>query len=217
MFINIISCSSYQQNSTVDIKISTNLSSCNLTVQDPTTNNLISNVIMQENVGFFNYTINSSSTTQVGEYKYYSDCGSGNFEITPSGKEISMGEAILYSFFILVFLGILVLLTYFIIVLPGDNIKGPQGEIGIIKLKYVRIILIAFTYALMIVLLNLITGVATNFLTLSFVANIFGFLFEMLLRLAWPFIVILFVWIGYLLIKDSNIKKQIKKFERIKF
>ena len=172
---------------------------------------------------FYNYTF--CNTSAVGEYivNGFGDpdgektAWTYNFWITPSGKESSTGESILYFLFTLILFGLLVTMFYFIIVLPGGNEKNEIGtDIGIVKLKYIRIFLIALVYPFTMILLNLMNGLAVNFTTLSIFSGTIGFLFEIMLRGAWVFTILIFIWIIYLLIKDSNVKKNINKMGRFR-
>ncbi len=140
-----------------------------------------------------------------------------DFTITPSGKESSTSESILYAVFVTILFGLLIVLFYFIFVLPGENEKDERGTIiGIVKLKYLKIMLIALVYPLTMILLNLMNGLAVNFVTLSIFSGIIGFLFETMLRGVWVFSIVIVIWILYNLIRDSNVKKKIEQMGRFK-
>ena len=139
------------------------------------------------------------------------------FPVTPNGEEISTGQSILYVIFIGILFGLIIMLFYFIVVMPKDNERNERGEIiKILKLKYLRIFLISLLYPLIIILLNLTNGLAVNFSTLSMFSGILGFLFGVMLRGAWVFTLIIIFWVLYNLIKDSNVKKNIKKLGRFR-
>jgi len=139
------------------------------------------------------------------------------FLVTPSGNELLISESILYIIFEAILFGLIGMLFYFIIIMPKGNERNERGDvIKIIRLKYLRILFIAILYPLIIILLNLTNGLAVNFSTLSMFSGTIGFLFETMLRGAWVFTVIIILWIVYLAIKDSNIKKGIKKIERFR-
>lgn len=139
------------------------------------------------------------------------------FEVTPSGKISSTGDSVLYSLFSLILFGIIFLLTFFIFTMPSGNEKDERGfENKVIKVKYFRIFFIALTYSLIILLLNFLNGLAVNFSALSLFAGILGFGFEIMLRLAWPFTVIMIAWIIVMLVHDTNLGKQLKKFENMR-
>ena len=179
---------------------------------------------MMTKVGtFYNYTF--CNTSELGKYLVN---GFGNpdgkktswvydFTITPSGKESSTSESILYAVFVTILFGLLIGLFYFIFVLPGENEKDERGTIiGIVKLKYLKIMLIALVYPLTMILLNLMNGLAVNFVTLSIFSGIIGFLFETMLRGVWVFSIVIVIWILYNLVRDSNVQKKIAQMGRFK-
>ena len=103
------------------------------------------------------------------------------------------------------------------IILPGENEKNENDVvIGVVRLKYLKIVLIAICYPLLIVILNLLNGLAVNFATLEIFAGTLGFFFSTMLNLSWIFIVVMITWVVYLLIRDSNVQKNIDKLGRFK-
>lgn len=139
------------------------------------------------------------------------------FEVTPSGKQASTGDSIIYAIFCFILFFIILAMFFFIFTMPSKNEKDEKGsEIKILKLKYVRVFFIALTYPLIILLLNFLTGLAVNFSALSLFEGTLGFLFEMMLRATWGFIMIIILWIGYMLIHDSNVKKHLNKIGSFK-
>jgi len=133
------------------------------------------------------------------------------------GQNMTTPESIIYVLFVAVLFFIFLMMIYFIIILPGENDKNENDVVvGIIRLKYLRILLIAICYPVIIVILNLMNGLAVNFTSLGIFAGTLGFFVETMLRLAWIFTVIICLWIFYLLIKDSNVQKNINKLGRFK-
>ena len=65
-------------------------------------------------------------------------------------------------------------------------------------------------------MLNLLNGLAINFASLGIFAGTLSFFFQTLMSLAWVFTVIIILWIFYLLIKDSNVQKNIDKLGRFR-
>lgn len=137
------------------------------------------------------------------------------FEVTPSGKIASTGDSILYTLFSGILFGVICLLSFFIITMPSENERDDSGFEGkVIKLKYFRVLLIWFMWPLLILLLNFLNGLAINFAALSMFSGVLGFLFETMMRLSWPFTIIIIVWIVILLIHDTNINKKLDKFDK---
>ena len=139
------------------------------------------------------------------------------FEVTPSGKVVSTGDSILYALFSLILFFVIFTLSFFVFTMPKANDRDGDGfETKIVKIKYFRVIFIALIYPLTILLLNFLNSLAINFSALSMFSGVLGFLFETMLRLAWPFTVIMFAWIIVMLIHDTNLKKQLKKIENLR-
>ncbi len=135
------------------------------------------------------------------------------FEVSPSGKVVSTGDSILYALFSIILFGIIFTLSFFIFTMPSKNERDPEGgfETKIIRKKYFRMIFIALLWPLIILLLNLLNTLAINFTALSQFAGILGFFYDIMLRLAWPFTVIIIAWIIVMGIHDTNVNKQLKK------
>lgn len=130
------------------------------------------------------------------------------FEVTPSGKTSSTGESILYFLFTIIIFLLLGTMIYFIIMIDPRNLKDDNSQtFGVNKLKHVKILLIGFTYPVLLILLNLMNGLAVNFTSLSIFSGTIGFLFEMLLRLAWPWTIVIMAWLVVKTIQDSNFKR----------
>ncbi|GAH88979.1 unnamed protein product, partial [marine sediment metagenome] len=137
------------------------------------------------------------------------------FDVTPSGKISSTGDSILYALFTLISFGWICLLSFFILIMPSSNEKDDKGFEGkVIKIKYFRVLLISFLWPSIILLLNFLNGLAINFTALSMFAGTLGFLFETMLRLAWPFTIIIIAWIIVMLIHDTNVNKQLDRFDK---
>ena len=174
------------------------------------------NEVMTKTGTTYNYTY---IPNQIGTY-FYSVIGNKGggfleetlcFEVTPSGSSSTTGESILYLALLIVFFGITITMVYFSVVTPYYNDRNENGGVTRInKLKYLKIIFIAFTYPVIIILLNFLNGVAERFTTLTIFGGIIGFLFETMLSSAWIFTILIMIWIVYLLIRDSNFKKLIK-------
>ena len=218
----------FQQGTNVELLQSgANFSFCNITsVRDPDSYSLIENVQMTKDGNEYNYTLNSSYTAKIGNYIVNGFCSNGTTEIvwaydlkvTPSGKESSTGESILYFLFTILVFGFLVLLFYFSFATPHKNEKDDRGRtLKIIKLKYLRVFFISLIYPTIIVLLNLLNGLAVNFTTLTIFSGTLGFLFEMMLRLAWIWTLIIIAWIVVYAIQDTNAKKMMRKIRFICF
>lgn len=137
------------------------------------------------------------------------------FEVTPSGKVATTGDSLLYFLFAIISFGWICLLSFFILAMPSNNEEDDNGfESKVVRIKYVRVLLIFFLYPSLILMLNFLNGLATNFTALSMFAGTLGFLFEIMLRLSWPFTVLIIFWIIVMLVHDTNISKQLDRFDK---
>lgn len=198
---------------------SVNISSVVLSTSNQT---LATNLTMQ-NFGNGEWVQQFCNTSQFGNYYIQ---GVGNLDGTATnfkscfdiGQNLSTSDAIIYVVFLLFLFMLLLSFFYFIIILPSENDKNPNGAIiGVVRLKYIRIFIIAMCYPLIMIILNLMNGLAVNYATLGIFAGTLGFLFETMLRGAWVFTVLIFLWMFYLLVHDSNVLKNIDKIGGMRF
>ena len=177
------------------------------------------NFVESDDIYDWEQIIKGGNFSYIGEYSYVFQCNTSTaggyytnyFEVTTTGKSLSTSESILYFILVFVMLGLCTMLLYFIIILPYENERDEEGKVMVIvKLKYLKVLFIALMYPLLVMLLNLMNGLAVNFTSLSIFAGQIGFLEEMMIRLVWPFFVIITIWIIYLLVRDTNFKKLMK-------
>jgi hypothetical protein len=173
---------------------------------------------MQQQGVNFNYTLPDSS--QRGKITY-GTIGDKNGASTPMeeslcimiGADIETSESLIY--FILAF-GVLLLFIlsfYFMIITPyGNDINEKGAVIKITKLKYVKLGLILFTWVLFTWFLNILIGLSNNFVSLTMYYGFFGFMFDVMNRLALPLGIVIIVIAFFEIIRDANIYENIKKF-----
>ena len=205
----------FKQDTCVEIKTILNSASANIsTISFPNGSVAISNQVMTKTAQTFNYTF--CSTNALGVYVYdYFDAGLNvyvnDFLVTPSGKVSTVPEAILLFVLTIIMFFVNVIMFYFILTLPYENYREEGNVVEINLLKYLKVFLITISYPIVIITLNLMNGLAVDYLSLTIFTGIIGFLFETLLRLAWVWTVIMALWIFYLLIRDTNFRKIIKQ------
>jgi len=186
-----------------------------------------SNVSLTSNVGMTSFgngewIYDFCNTSSFGNYFIQ---GMGDLEGTNTnfkscfdiGQNMTIPESIIYVLFTVILFGLFLTMLFFITTLPNENSKNENDVvIGIVKLKYIRILLIAICYPVFLIMLNLLNGLAINFASLGIFAGTLSFFFQTLMSLAWVFTVIIILWIFYLLIKDSNVQKNIDKLGRFR-
>ncbi len=194
-----------------------NISSINLPNSTSSVNNVSMNSVGN---GEWNFIFCNTSVKGRYDVRGQGDINGNNTSFTTFfniGKASSTGESILYFLFVVIMFGFLLGLFFLISVLPSDNEQDERGEfIGVVKLKYIRAALIAITYPLIIIILNLMNGLAVQFSSLSIFAGIIGFIFEIMIKVAWVFTLIWIIWIFYMLVKDSNVQRGIDSLGRFR-
>lgn len=170
----------------------------------------------------FDFTYEYCNTSQIGGYQYNvcGDKGGGiaceniNFDITRNGTELTIAESRIYSILAVGVFVLFLLSFYFMLMTPYSNkIDGNSGAvIQLTKLKYVKLGLILLTWVLLTWFLNILIGLSNNFVSLTMYIGFFGFIFDVMNRLALPLGVIIIVIAFFEIIRDANIQENIKKF-----
>lgn len=171
---------------------------------------------MTKNDVNYNYTF--CTTDILGDYSYtvkgdkngVNRTEEGYFTVNPLGVSLGTDKSILYGVLLFFMFIINIFVLYVIFSLSLENYKNNYDEpIGISIKKYTKIFLIGIFYALVILTLNLANSVA-NSLTLSTFAGIIGGMFEIMIRGAWVWTVIIMIWIFITMWKDNQLIKEIK-------
>ncbi len=156
-----------------------------------------------------------------GEVTYFIYCNtttaggfvSGFAIINRTGTELTTPEALIYL--VLAF-GVLLLFSlsfYFLILTPYENEINEKGAvIKITKLKYVKYGLILLTWVLFTWFLNILVGLSDNFVSLIMYYGFFGFMFNIMNRLALPVGIAILIIALWEIVRDVNIYDNIKKF-----
>lgn len=158
--------------------------------------------------------------SNTGEYYYFVQCSSStqggfdtiNFEVNLSGEDLTTAHAIIYGIIMFLLFGLFLVLILFLMKISSKK-EGEEkkDQVGIVKKLYFKIFLIGLIYALGIVILNLMVGLSSLFTSLRIFEGTIGFIFQLMLRLAWPVTIILMLWVTIIVIKNSNAKKLINK------
>lgn len=165
----------------------------------------------------FNYTF--SNTQTIGRY-WYTTKGDLNgvttgqsicFDVTPTGNILSTGASMIYTV-LLVILIILNIFNFYIIATLDVRNATKDGEVvGITLIKYVRIILIGLSYGLILLTLNLMNALALASSQVTQFSGIIGGLFDIMIRMAWVWTLIIVIWIFVSIWKDNQLVKEIRK------
>jgi len=209
----VSSCGEIQQKDVpIRLTFPSNESSMNITVEYANRSGYwVDNQPMTQSGKSFYYDF--LNTSDLGTYKYFACDNTGScdyqcsFKVNYSGKEITIGEAVLYLVFILFFTLLFIALLILIGKLPSKNGKDSDGMvIKIYKVRYWRMALIGLTYPFGILIFNLILSLGMHFDSLgNFYGTISG-IFPILLYLILPWVICIVGWVVIAMIKDLNLK-----------
>lgn len=172
------------------------------------------NVRMQKNVFSYNYTY--CNTTMIGTYivNGCSDmsCWNYAFVVTPTGTIPTVTEGILYIAALIVLLIIFFGCFYGAVKIPWDNRRSEEGYvIDINDLKYVKIFLWWITYALAIVIAYIMYSLAYGFLYMNTMADIFKWVYWLLLGFFFPIVGVSFVVLVARKLNDGKLEAMIAR------
>lgn len=156
------------------------------------------NSAMQKDGTFYNYTLLKGNTSRDGEYivNWISDgptvIGNYNFFVRGNAAKLTTGESFLYFILLVIsFLGSLFFL-YFGFILPYSDKRLEDGTITrVISFKYLKIFSIWIGYGLLLWFMNLLTGIANNFITLAIASNLISATYIILITLSYPLTIII--------------------------
>lgn len=159
--------------------------------------------------------------SEIGGYNALVDCNDGGFGgfaefdiiVTKTGFILDISEALIYFILALGVFFLFILAFYFMLATPYSNkIDEKTGAvIQLTKLKYVKLGFIMLTWVLLTWFLNILVALSGNLVTLSLYSGFFGFMFDLMNRLALPFGIIIIVIGLFEIIRDANLYENLKK------
>ncbi len=218
----------FKQSENLDIKIvcinagyCSSSSVCNVSVFGPEDEIILDGIqtTRASNLAFHNFSLNASQTTSLGEYRVGGFCKDGSvtqpidftFNVNPNGLFLSVGSSILYFLMLMGSFIIFLFSFYFSITIPWANVRNDGGKIiSINSFKYLKLVLIAFSYGTFTWIMNISLGVS-EYLNVTIYYGFFKMMFELFINLAWPFIITLLIISIVLIFRDSKIKEDFKR------
>lgn len=149
---------------------------------------------------FYNYSLNSSLTTSVGEYVVHwvadpdgvTTSGNYNFYIRRNGTLLTTAESILYIFLALFNLLVAIWLLYHGITLPYSDEKTKDGTLTRwIPAKYLKLLSIWIGYGALMWFLAIITSIINNFVSLESIRTLMTNLDVVMYVIAYPLTVVI--------------------------
>ncbi len=196
-----------------------NQTNCTITIISPNGTTIIDNQLATYNSAYYNYTLNETQTSSLGEHKLNMACTSPSysgfnqmiFEVTPTGTIPSDSQSGTY----LIFIGILILLglitQYFSWTIKGTNTYTVDEHMEINYGKYFKILLFGLSYLFFLLATYLSWQVADRFLYIDIVTQILRFFFLFLEIIMYPILIICVILIFIILIKDIREKNLSKR------
>lgn len=201
---------SYGKNTAVDIKIPTNLTNCDITISYPNTTNIFFEEVMSVNNGYANYTISNTST--LGTYSYFSECGYGTFDVTYNGETLTTAGSILNLGFLSLLILLFIANLIGFISIDSENKRNEDGLIvDVNNLKYLKGVLFAFGYALLIAVFFTSSNIALAFLGNNMFGNVLFVIYRILMLMALPVIVLWLIWLFVSIFQDKETKNLIER------
>ena len=138
------------------------------------------NKAMTKDGTFYNYTLLSGNTTELGQYivNGVGDLGGTNttwnynFFITPTGFTLETSDSILYVIILISTFILFLAFLYPAITLPYSNEVHSDGSITrITKAKYLKLLSYWFAYGFLMWFLQTLNAISTSFIKLSYLSN----------------------------------------------
>ena len=170
--------------------------------------------------GDYEFFVTGGNFSEATSYYYFVGCnnsfiggrGESIIIVTNNGYETTTPSSIIPFSLLLMLILFDFFIFYLIFSMNPENKKDEDGNIiGISFIKYFRIFLIGISYALILLTFNLMNASALQLQSIPQFSGIIGGIFDLMLRGAWIWTFLIFLRVLVMLIKDSNISKQIKK------
>ncbi len=225
----------FKQSTDVDIKLvcinagfCSGTSVCNVSVFSPNETVLLSGIqaTISPDLSFHNFTVNSSQTSDLGEYRVGGFCKDGSvtnlvdftFDVTKTGTELTVQRSIIFIILIIGAGLVFMFALWGAIVLPIKNPRNGIGEvIDVGFLKYAKVGLIFFSYTLFVWIINLLLTLSTNFAVVSTqFTGFFTMIFQLLLNFTWPLFMLMIVVFFVMGANDLKLTKLLGRGIRVK-
>ncbi len=228
--IPIISSQIYKQDTAINISIPCRFNNtqcktsaiCNVTVFDNEELILVANRSVNSSAtSFIIVELNETQTANFGVYRIdlfcsqdkISDSPSVEFEITPTGEDLSEAQGTIY--FIMLLSGFIVfgLSLWGAIKIPFRDVKDEEdGQIlSVNGLKPIKVILGFFAYLSLLFISTIIHDIAKSYLFLDAVQGFFNFIHLILLFLVYPLFLLTIIVAIKLFVTDKKTQDLLNK------
>lgn len=193
---------------------------CQININYPNSSNLVKNGSMTFNEQFYNFSLNHTETSPVGEYASTVSCqgtaedgfATFTYEITKTGTKPTTAQGILYFVAVMVCGFLFALSLMGAIKIPWKNNRDEFGSVvGLNDLKYAKLALWFMSYTLLIIITFLMWNITHGFFAFDLAARIFKWMFFTLMALFIPMIAIMFITMIVRIIRDKKINEALTR------
>ena len=186
----------------------------------PNSSIALSNISMTKDGTFYSFVLNNSFTLTNGDYivNGFGDLGgtntswSYNFEITATGFHLETSDSLIYIVILIATFILFLSFLYPAITLPYSNRINEEGSITkIIKLKYLKLLSIWFSFGFMMWFLQTLNILSTSFIKIDYLSNFITRIFTYTQGLSVGFTFLILTIIIIAIWKDILWNEQIKK------
>ena len=180
---------------------------------------LLGKFSMTENGSNYNFTF--SNTNTLGIYSYSAEGIDPNnnsvgqscsFEVTYSGLNFGVGQAILYIIFFFMLLFTFIITLFGINMLPKHNQQDEEGRIlSVTYLKYLRPVGWMFEYMLVVAMFFMTSNIAFAYLNEQLFAKVLFMFFVVLFGFAPLIIVVWIAWIFVQMFHDKQFQEMLNR------
>ena len=205
----------FKQYDNVTVRANLEASFVNVTIYYPNSSVAVENQSMQNVFGnIWNYNFSNTNTLGVYGFDYCDEngnnCSANTFELTGTGFPFTVATSIIY-------VGLLFLLAFFFTIggiswLPSKDARDEEGAIlEVSNLKYLRTILFVVGWMLLMAMTFIGANIGFAYLGSTLVANILFDLYQIMMLLTLPMVVIWFLWIFVKIFRDKEMRNLIDR------
>lgn len=232
--ISNVSAEFYKRNSPIDVRHSvrtneatTSTALCNITIFNPNSQLLVNfqRMSFQSSSQTYNYTLPSSNTSVIGQYKYDITCADAGynqteqftFDINPNGREYTTAESLTYIIMFFVSIFFFGLFTYYATIIKWENIRDSEGILVQINYKKnLKLLFIGLAYITFMWISYMAYNISLGFLQLDGMADLFYLVFKFMIALAWPITIVFSLIFFITYVQDLQLNKKLQRGLTIK-
>ncbi len=181
---------------------------------------ILTESIQMQNILGTRYNHSFCDTISLGEYIISGDANldgeldswNANFISTTSGFETTPAQSILYVIVLVISCLVLALCGYGAMKIPFQNARNDENKvISISHFKYVKVMLVFFSYLILLWIFNLMILITNNFLTFTVAFTFFKMVYSILLFCFIPILMLTLAVFVVNIIHDKKIRKMLKR------